>query len=140
MATVDEILAQLTGPGGPFEVVTEDVLGERMAVIAGRTRSLRALLEASRAHADKEYIVHGERRITFAEHADRVASVARALSERYGFRRAANQSVSQATERPRRDEGRFVGQGPRWINLDSRPTGALRGCHHDRQRARKESD
>ncbi len=84
MATVDEILAQLTGPGGPFEVVTEDVLGERMSVIKGRTRSLRELLEASRAHADKEYIVHGERRITFAEHADRVASVARALSERYG--------------------------------------------------------
>jgi acyl-CoA synthetase (AMP-forming)/AMP-acid ligase II len=84
--TAAEIEARLTGPGGPFETVAEDVLGERMDVIKGRARSLRQLLEASRAHADKEYIVHGDRRITFAEHADLVASVARGLAERYGVR------------------------------------------------------
>ena len=84
MTTLPEIEAQLTGPGGPFEVVTEEVLGERMSVYKQRARSLRELVEASRAHGDKEYIVHGERRITYAEHADLVASVARGLSERYG--------------------------------------------------------
>jgi acyl-CoA synthetase (AMP-forming)/AMP-acid ligase II len=85
VTTVEEIETQLTGPGGPFEVVTEDVLGEPMRVFAGRSRSLRALVEASRAHGEKEYIVCGERRITFAEHADLVGSVARGLSERYGI-------------------------------------------------------
>jgi acyl-CoA synthetase (AMP-forming)/AMP-acid ligase II len=84
--TAAEIEAQLTGPGGPFETAVEEVLGERMPVIRGRARSLRQLLEASRAHADKEYIVHGDRRITFAEHADLVASVAAGLAERYGVR------------------------------------------------------
>lgn len=84
MTTVQEIEAQLTGPGGPFEVEIAQVLGESMPVFKGRARSLRELLEASRAHAGKEYIVHGDRRITFAEHADQVGSVARALSERYG--------------------------------------------------------
>lgn len=84
MTTVEEIEAQLTGAGGPFEVVTDEVLGEPMSVVAGRVRSLRELVEASRAHGEKEYIVYGERRITYAEHADLVGSVARALSERYG--------------------------------------------------------
>ena len=73
MRTVEEIEAQLTGPGGPFETTTEEVLGERMSVIKGRARSLRELVEASRAHGDKEYIVHDERRIRFDEHAERYA-------------------------------------------------------------------
>ncbi|MBW2536923.1 MAG: acyl--CoA ligase, partial [Deltaproteobacteria bacterium] len=84
MTTVEQIEAQLTGPGGPFEVELDQVLGERMPVIANRARSLRELLERSRAHGEKEYIVHGERRISYAEHAELVGSVARGLSERYG--------------------------------------------------------
>jgi acyl-CoA synthetase (AMP-forming)/AMP-acid ligase II len=84
MPTVEQIEAQLTGPGGPFEISFEEVLGEPMSVLKGRARSLRELVEASRAHGDKEYIVHDERRIRFDEHADRVASVARGLAERYG--------------------------------------------------------
>jgi acyl-CoA synthetase (AMP-forming)/AMP-acid ligase II len=83
MTTLSEIEAQLTGPGGPFEVQPEDVLGERMTVYKQRARSLRELVEASRAHGDKEYIVYEDRRITFAEHADLVASVAHALRDEY---------------------------------------------------------
>jgi acyl-CoA synthetase (AMP-forming)/AMP-acid ligase II len=86
MSSEDAILARLTAPGGPFEVVVEDVLGERMPVIKNRPRSLRELLERSRAHGDKEYVVHGERRITFAEHFELAASVAHALRDRYGIR------------------------------------------------------
>jgi acyl-CoA synthetase (AMP-forming)/AMP-acid ligase II len=84
MTTAREIEEKLTGPGGPFEVEVADVLGEPMPVFKNRARSLRELLEASRAHGEKEYIVHGERRIAYAPHADLVASVARGLSERYG--------------------------------------------------------
>jgi len=85
MAIREEIETQLTGPGGPFEIVEEEVLGERMRVLRNRPRSLREMLEASVSHAEKEYLVHGDRRITFAEHARLVASTARALSERYGI-------------------------------------------------------
>jgi steroid-24-oyl-CoA synthetase len=81
-----EILARLTGPGGPFEIVHEDVLGERMPVIKGRARSLRELLVRSKAHGAKEYVVHGPRRISYAEHFDLVASAAHALRDRYGVR------------------------------------------------------
>ncbi len=84
MADLDAIEARLTGPGGPFEMVVEDVLGARMPVFKTRLRSLRALLEASLAQGDKEYLVYGERRISYAEHFLLVASAARALQERFG--------------------------------------------------------
>src|SRR5690606_34406290 len=84
MATYEEIQAQLTGPGGPFEIGWEDVLGERMRVLKNRPRSLRELLAASAAHAANEYIVNGERRISYAEHLRLVASTARAFAERFG--------------------------------------------------------
>ncbi len=84
MADLDAIEARLTGPGGPFEMTLEDVLGARMPVFKNRLRSLRALLEASLAHADKEYVVYEDRRISYAEHLRMVASVARALRERFG--------------------------------------------------------
>jgi acyl-CoA synthetase (AMP-forming)/AMP-acid ligase II len=81
----EEIRQQLTGPGGPFEVHEEQVLGETMQVFKDRQRSIRELLAISAAHGDAEYIVHGDRRISYAEHVRLVASVARALSERYGI-------------------------------------------------------
>jgi acyl-CoA synthetase (AMP-forming)/AMP-acid ligase II len=79
------VRAKLTGPGGPFEIVEEEVLGERMRVFKNRARSLRELLAASAAHGDKEYLVHGERRVGYAQHLARVGSVAAALRERYGI-------------------------------------------------------
>ena len=87
MDGLDEIRAQLYGPGGPFETAPEDVLGERMEVIVNRLPSLRTMLAQSAAHADKEHLVHGERRITFAQHVALVGSVARALREQYGVER-----------------------------------------------------
>ncbi len=85
MSVQEEIRAQLTGPGGPFELVEETVLGESMLVFKNRERSLRELLQGSAAHADKPYMVFGDRRISYAEHQQLVASVAKALSEKYGI-------------------------------------------------------
>ena len=84
--SADEILARLTGPGGPFEIAEELVLGERMAVYRNRRRSLREILAASAAFGEREYIVHGDRRISYAEHLRHVASTARALRELHGVR------------------------------------------------------
>ena len=85
--SVLELRAKLTGPGGPFEIVEETVLGEHMRVFKNRPRSLRELLASSAAHGEKEYLVEGERRIRYAEHVRLVASVAKALRERYGIRK-----------------------------------------------------
>jgi len=77
--------AQVFGPGAPFELVEEDVLGERVQVIANRPRSLRELVDASAVHGDKEYVVYGDRRIDYAEHRQLVGSVARNLRDRFGI-------------------------------------------------------
>lgn len=80
--------AQLLGPGAPFELTDDEVLGERVRVFAHRARSLRDVLLRAREFADAEYLVFQdgdrERRYTFAEHEALVARAAAALRERYG--------------------------------------------------------
>jgi acyl-CoA synthetase (AMP-forming)/AMP-acid ligase II len=97
-----EVEAQLTGPGGPFELVEEEVLGERMRVFKTRARSLRELLERSAAFGEREYLVYEGRRLTYAQHLRAVASVARALEERFGVRRGDRVAILAAN-------------GPEWL-------------------------
>jgi long-chain acyl-CoA synthetase len=80
----DPVLAQLTGPGGPFEIVREDVLGFDTQVYAKRMRTMRELLAQSAARADLDFVVQGtsaENRLTFGQHDARARAVATALSE-----------------------------------------------------------
>ena len=81
-AAAAQVLGRLTGPGGPFEMVEEDVLGSRLPVFARRRRALHELVAESVEHGERVYIATAERQITFAEHAAQVASLARALRER----------------------------------------------------------
>ena len=80
--------AQLTAPGGMFEVGVEPIHGERMTTFTRRLRSLREALEASSAFGDREYVVFADRDVrrvvTHAEHLRAVASTARVLREEYG--------------------------------------------------------
>ncbi len=79
------IEARLTAPGAPFEVVEADVLGARTRVFKERVPSLRALLAASAAHGDAEYLVCDDgRRITYAENLRRVARLAAVLRDEFG--------------------------------------------------------
>lgn len=80
----DAIDKMLYAPGAPFEIVVEEVLGEKLPVFKQRKRSLRELLAATEAFGDNEYIVHGERRITYAEHLRLVASTAQSLRDNFG--------------------------------------------------------
>ncbi len=84
MKTVEEIEQELIAPGGAFEIVRENVLGEDIKVFKDRNRSLRELLENSLNHADSEYIVCEGQRITFGEHYQRVCSVAHTLRDVHG--------------------------------------------------------
>ena len=83
MTLQDELIAQVTGSGAPFELSEEEVLGERMQVFRTRPHSLRDLLMESAGHGEKEYMVRGDRRITFTGHLRSVASVAQGLADRY---------------------------------------------------------
>lgn len=85
VAALREIEARLTAAGAPFEVALEDVLGVPTRVFKERVPSLRALLAASAAHGDAEYLVCDDgRRISYAQNLRRVANLAAALRDRFG--------------------------------------------------------
>ncbi|MDP6978108.1 MAG: class I adenylate-forming enzyme family protein [Myxococcota bacterium] len=82
----EEACAPLIAPGGIFEMVEEDVLGQPMRVFKNRAKSLRELLAQSANHGDAEYVVFGDgRRWSYTEHLADVASVAQALHEEHGI-------------------------------------------------------
>jgi acyl-CoA synthetase (AMP-forming)/AMP-acid ligase II len=75
---------ELLAPDGPFAIHSEDVFGVPTPVFRERLPSLRALLEGSRAFGDAEFMIQGDRRITFEENYRTVVSVAHALRDRFG--------------------------------------------------------
>ncbi|HEY8528024.1 MAG TPA: class I adenylate-forming enzyme family protein [Acidimicrobiales bacterium] len=84
-----EATDRLTGPGGPFEMATEDVLGVPLPVFKRRPRSLAQVLAAARSHAEP-----GDRRCMifddgtefgFADIEDRAAAVAAWLRDAHGI-------------------------------------------------------
>lgn len=84
---LDQAMARLTGPNGPFELTEEDVLGATMQVMKNRGRSVGELFAASLAWGERDYLVTADRRISFAEHGASVAALARALGRKYGVGR-----------------------------------------------------
>jgi acyl-CoA synthetase (AMP-forming)/AMP-acid ligase II len=86
MRSVDEIEAELVGPGGAFEIGVEEVLGEQIKVFKNRDRSLREIVVNSANHGDNEHIICEGQRITFREHLARVSAVANNLRENYGVK------------------------------------------------------
>ena len=79
----------LTGPGGFFEIVAENVNGIEMGVVDGPHRSLRDLLAASANHGGdgsaRYYLFDDGRSATFAENIGHTAAVAAGLADRYGI-------------------------------------------------------
>jgi acyl-CoA synthetase (AMP-forming)/AMP-acid ligase II len=79
------VLDTLTGPGGPFELREEEVLGTRMLVFANRPRSIIELLQsAAERMGDKPYVIFPEREYTYASILQPIAAVAAALRDQYG--------------------------------------------------------
>jgi acyl-CoA synthetase (AMP-forming)/AMP-acid ligase II len=74
------IRARLTGPGGEFELVEQDVRGVRLPVFANRARTLTEHVVRSARYGDREYLVDGGTRLTFARHHAAVASLAACLA------------------------------------------------------------
>ncbi|TNY34908.1 class I adenylate-forming enzyme family protein [Thermomonospora catenispora] len=85
-ATAMDAVRELTGPGGEFELREEEVLGARLPVFVNRARSLGEVLVRSVEFGDRDYVVTARERLSFAEHAARVASLARALGSDHGVR------------------------------------------------------
>ncbi|MCC3314994.1 class I adenylate-forming enzyme family protein [Nocardia africana] len=87
MPDIAAVMRELTGPGGRFELVEEEVLGARMPVLRHRRRAVAELLAASVAFGDRDYLVTEDRRLSYREHAAAAAALAAALREEFGVGR-----------------------------------------------------
>lgn len=89
MTTRNDIIAELTGPGGQFETTTETVGGHEMRVYAQRFGSLADVAAFGAVHGDAEFIVYGDERHTFTDFladVNRMAHALRALGVEKGDR------------------------------------------------------
>lgn len=77
----DDAIARLTAPGEQFALEEVTVRGRTMRVFANAPTSLRAVLEATEAHGDRDFLVYRDERITYAEHRRLVAGLAGWLVE-----------------------------------------------------------
>ncbi|QNG17939.1 acyl--CoA ligase [Rhodococcus triatomae] len=84
---LDQVMSRLTGPGAPFEIAEEEVLGTTMPVMKTRGHAVGELVRDSLRWGDRDYLVTTTRRISFTEHHAQVAALATALRERYGIRK-----------------------------------------------------
>ncbi len=90
MADVDKITKNIQagtrGPGGQWEIVNEEVLGEDFIVFKNRHRNINEMLKTNTSKwAERECLVLGNSRISYQELQDRVESTAYRLQTMYGI-------------------------------------------------------
>ncbi len=95
-SAAQQIVAALTGPDGTFPLTRGEVLGSEAYLFESRARALHELLAASAEHGDRVYIATSERRITFAEHARMVSSLAEELRTTYGVKKGDRVAIAAA--------------------------------------------
>jgi long-chain acyl-CoA synthetase len=83
----DPAVKELTAPGQMLEIAEQDVNGTTVRTWKNAPPSLRAVLELSRAHGDKDFIVYEDERWTYDRHYRAVASVAAWLVEDAGVKK-----------------------------------------------------
>ncbi len=78
---------KLTAPGSPFEIIETDVRGVATRVWKNAPPSLRAIVEASRQFAARDYLIYEDERLTYADHYGQVTALAHALISQFGIRK-----------------------------------------------------
>src|SRR5437764_12794139 len=77
--SIAEVHATLTAPGQMFEMEEISIRGIPTRTWKNAPRSLRAVLEQSRAHGDRVFLVYEDERTTFEEHYRQAAAVGHRL-------------------------------------------------------------
>lgn len=80
-----DVVARLTGPGAPFELETVDGPTGPVRTFARREHSLRELIDRSARRGDVEFVVQGDRRLSFGAFAALVRGTSRFLTEQAGL-------------------------------------------------------
>lgn len=86
LAPVSEIravLRELTAAGGDYEIVVEDIYGYPVRTFASRPRHLTEFIGMGEKHGEAEFLVQGERRLSYRETFDRARRLAAGLRARY---------------------------------------------------------
>jgi len=84
LAALLEATERVTGPGMPFEIVEEDVLGQRLGVFANRAHSMREILLGAARFGDRDCYVFGDGvRLPYDQLVPQVASLAVALRDHH---------------------------------------------------------
>ena len=81
-AELNRAWAELTAPGSPLEVTEVEVRGVPLRAYKNAPPNVRALWLASAQFADRDYLVFGDERITYAEAHRQVASIANWMASR----------------------------------------------------------
>jgi long-chain acyl-CoA synthetase len=81
----EDLVTHLTGPGGPFEVVTEDIGGRPQRAFKNRERTLREKVANAGARGDQDFLIQGDRRFSYGDFAQRVWGSGRALAREHGL-------------------------------------------------------
>jgi long-chain acyl-CoA synthetase len=80
----EEAIAQITGPGGPFEITEALIRGERLRVFKDTPPSLRSLFDLARERGDQTFLVYEDESWSWAETMRHVDALAFALVHRFG--------------------------------------------------------
>ncbi len=83
--TLEEANELLTSPGQMFEMDEVDIRGVTTRVWKHCPPSLRTVLEMSRGHGPKDFLVYEDERTSFEDHFRIVAKLARELRDRFGI-------------------------------------------------------
>lgn len=75
-AHLKTVWGEFTGPGGPFEVVTQEVLGQPTRCYAAAPPSVREVWLSTQQFAERDYLIYNDERLTYAQTHERVASIA----------------------------------------------------------------
>ncbi len=75
-AELKQAREELTGPGGAFEIVPADVLGQQILTYRNAPPSVREVWLSTQQFAERDYLVYEEERLTYAQSHARVNAVA----------------------------------------------------------------
>ncbi|MFC0863891.1 class I adenylate-forming enzyme family protein [Sphaerimonospora cavernae] len=85
--TREQVQAQLTAPGQLFEMEEAEVGVHKIRTWKHAPSTFRALLEITRFHGDKVFVVYSDERYTYEEHFRLAATLAHRLVDDYGVRK-----------------------------------------------------
>lgn len=83
-AKLDECTTQLTAAGSPWETQRESINGVEYTIYPQAPKSLKALLDAGRAHGDNEFLIYEQDRLTFNDFFAQADALAYQLVEKLG--------------------------------------------------------